>query len=216
MIIFKYVIQTHTFESCICSGLIKYWQWCRHSVFCFVFWPFSCNERLWAGNLPTLTQTLHITFHCSFPHCCHPAFRELKEALLKIDQPAVASKRWNGNEQKHQSPHHESGVLHTSKSKGVVNAAQMKPPVRRFKLPHLDNDLTLLHHYSSFIELRLRWEGSAGWWIQGWQKVMGGGSAAWVKSNWEQFEYNLIISFIFLWRLPLFSVCLKELFSYLT
>lgn len=53
----------------------------------------------------------------------------IAEARLKIDQPALASKRQSGNEQKHQSPHYKSGVPHTSKSKGVVNAAQMKPPV---------------------------------------------------------------------------------------
>lgn len=36
--------------------------------------------------------------------------------------------------------------------------AQMKPPACQFKPPRVDNDLTLPHDYSSFIQRSLRWE----------------------------------------------------------
>lgn len=77
---------------------------------------------------------------------------------------------------------------HTSKSKGVVNATQMKPLARRFQLPRLDNDLTLLRDYPSFILPRR--EGSAGSWIQGAQ-VMGVRGGARVnesdfRSGWDE------------------------------
>ena len=71
-------------------------------------------------------------------------------------------------------PNQESGVLHTSKSKGSVNAAQMKAPARRFKVACLDNDLTLLHDYSSFIQPLLWWEGGAASWIRGLAEGDGG------------------------------------------
>ena len=61
---------------------------------------------------------------------------------------------------------------HTSNSKGAVNAAQMKPPACRFKPPRVDNDLTLLRDYSSFIQPLLRWEDSPGWWSRGSLKAM--------------------------------------------
>lgn len=65
-------------------------------------------------------------------------------------------------------------MLLTSKSKGVMNAAQMKAPVCRLKLPHLDNDLSLPHDCSSFIKSLLWREGSAGLWMRDPQKVIEG------------------------------------------
>lgn len=159
-------------------------------------------------------RTLHIHKHYiirQLPKLLPSSFlRSIAEARLKIDQPALASKRQSGSEQKHRSPRDESGVLRTSKSKGVVNAAQMKPPVCWFKLPHLDNDLTLLHDYSSFIQPLPRWEGSAGLWIGGSQKVLEGWEACVNGSDLDKicFFYDpptplkIIVSLTFMWRLP--------------
>lgn len=61
MIIIKYVIQTHTFESCICSGLIKYWKWCRHSgVFCFFALSLVTRD---CGREINLQSHKHYTLH---------------------------------------------------------------------------------------------------------------------------------------------------------
>ena len=61
--------------------------------------------------------------------------------------------------------------------------AQMKAPVCRFKVARLDNDLTLLHDYSSFIQPLPWWEGGAAFWIRGSQKVMGVGGGLCVNES---------------------------------
>lgn len=53
-----------------------------------------------------------------------------------------------------------SQVFYTLQSQKERWMRQMKPPVCQFKLLQFDNDLTLLHDYSSFIQSLLRWEGA--------------------------------------------------------
>lgn len=62
-------------------------------------------ETPWARNLyaHTNTRTLHFTAASHIAAIQH--LGKYCRGPLKIDQPALASKRRSGNEQKHQSPH---------------------------------------------------------------------------------------------------------------